>query len=87
MQRECVWCVAAALHVHSALGKASRGSGKIKHNRPIHSLFFFFGAARVPLSCPPLCTRADAMADAGYVLPDKWSDDLVDEKGEKLSKR
>lgn len=24
---------------------------------------------------------------AGWVLPEKWSDDLVDEKGEKLSKR
>lgn len=28
-----------------------------------------------------------AADQAGYVLPEKWSEDLVDEKGEKLSKR
>lgn len=28
-----------------------------------------------------------ATESAGWTLPDKWSEDLVDEKGEKLSKR
>ena len=27
-----------------------------------------------------------AAADASYVLPEKWSEDIVDEKGEKMSK-
>lgn len=30
---------------------------------------------------------AAKMADSTFVLPDKWSEDLVDEKGEKISKR
>jgi hypothetical protein len=32
-------------------------------------------------------TSSFAMADNGWTLPEKWSDDLVDEKGEKMSKR
>ena len=28
----------------------------------------------------------DAAAASTYVLPEKWSDDIVDEKGEKMSK-
>ena len=29
---------------------------------------------------------AAAAADASYVLPEKWTEDTVDEKGEKMSK-
>ena len=33
---------------------------------------------------PAMATEADG---AGWVLPEKWTEELVDEKGEKLSKR
>ena len=51
---------------------------------PLNSFFSY-------LSPPPLAENgapaADgAAADASYVLPEKWSEDIVDEKGEKMSK-
>ena len=65
--------------------------------------FVLFRSKRVPndrnhssdFSCektkqkPPPRSRQPhhTMADGGYVLPDKWSEDIVDEKGEKMSKR
>jgi len=30
---------------------------------------------------------AEADGNAGWVLPEKWTEELVDEKGEKMSKR
>ena len=31
-------------------------------------------------------TASAAVTDASYVLPEKWTEDTVDEKGEKMSK-
>ena len=33
-----------------------------------------------------MAENGTADAAATYVLPEKWSDDIVDEKGEKMSK-
>ena len=35
---------------------------------------------------PAAAAAAAAAADASYVLPEKWTEDTVDEKGVKMSK-
>jgi hypothetical protein len=40
-----------------------------------------------PIGPPPSQPRPAKMSADGWVLPEKWSEELVDEKGDKMSKR
>ena len=49
-------------------------------------LFFFFKPFSPPMAENGAPAADGAAADASYVLPEKWTEDTVDEKGEKISK-
>lgn len=75
----------------AAATAAGKTSG-VRASYPADILYYYSEEKR---SCSRACqlfnNRTGKMAtdesNGGFLLPEKWSEDLVDEKGEKMSKR